>query len=136
MPLGKFAVVWLLLLGVFAFSGCKWALSLIPDEDKITHVVGQYYTAVMDENGTALHWYQDEYHYGTEPLLEAVYNLQLCGNYLVARAGTDFYVVYPVQVQSLEEANEKRQGPFERKELMQALLRLTGDTTLRQTDNF
>jgi len=121
---------------MFALSSCKWALNLIPDEDKITHVAGRYYMAAMDETGTALHWYEDESHYGTEPLLEAVYDTQLCGGYLVARAGTDFYVVYPVQVQSLEEAKQKRQGPFERKELLHTLMRLTGDTTLRKTGNF
>ncbi|WP_315996507.1 hypothetical protein [Hymenobacter endophyticus] len=129
-------VAGVLLTTVGLLNGCEWALSLIPDEDEITHVAGRYYTAAMGETGTALHWYQDEFHYGTEPLLEAVYDTRLCGGYLVARAGTDFYVVYPVQVQSLEEARQKRQGPFERKELMQALLRLTGDTTLRQTGNF
>jgi len=111
-------------------------LNLIPDEDRITHVAGQYYTAAIDNTGTALHWYQDDSHLETEPLLEAVYDTQLCGNYLVARAGTDFYMLYTIQVKSIQEAQQKRQGPFERKDLMHTLLSLTGDTTLHQTGNF
>ncbi|RSK34606.1 hypothetical protein [Hymenobacter metallilatus] len=90
----------------------------------------------MDNTGTALHWYPEDGGYGTEPLLWAVYDTQLCGSQLVVRAGTGLYVVYPVQVQSLEEARLKQQGPFERKELMDTLLRLTGDTALHQVGPF
>jgi hypothetical protein len=132
----KAVVISGLLLSAALFSSRRWVMSLLPDEDKITHLAGNYYTAAIGERGTALHWYADEHHYGTEPLLKAVYDTQLCGDYLVARAGINFYVVYPVQVQSLEDAKQKRLGPFERKELMQVLLSLVGDTTLRQTGNF
>ncbi|AHJ98187.1 hypothetical protein Hsw_2592 [Hymenobacter swuensis DY53] len=44
--------------------------------------------------------------------------------------------MYPVQVHSWEDAKQKQEGPFDRKELMEKLLRLTGDTTLNQTGPF
>lgn len=116
-------------------SGCRWALELLPDEDNITRVAGQYYTGAMN-NGTALHWYANDNSYGSEPLLEAVYNTQTCGQFLVARAGIDFYFLYPIQVKSLQEANEKRVGPIDKGELKSVLLRVTGDTVLHQVGPF
>lgn len=130
------ATAFLLLLAVsLLFGGCRQVLDWLPDEDHITQVAGRYYTGAMD-NGIALHWYEDDSSYGSEPLLESVYNTQICGQYLVARAGVDFYFLYPIEVQSLREAEEKRIGPVEQKELMSLLLRLTGDTILHQAGSF
>lgn len=130
-------MIGVVLLAVSALSAsCRQVIDWLPDEDRITHVAGRYYTAAMDNTGTALHWYKDDASYGSEPLLEAVYNTQICGQYLVARAGVDFYLLYPIQVQSVQEANERRLGPVEKKELMNVLLRVTGDTILYQAGPF
>ncbi len=87
-------------------------------------------------DGTALHWYRDDTDYGSEPLLETIYDTQTCGEYLVARVGVELYMLYPIQVQSLSEANEKRTGPLERKELMQTLTQVAADTILHQAGPF
>ncbi|GAB3733960.1 hypothetical protein GCM10027594_15600 [Hymenobacter agri] len=116
---------------------CGWyvVLDYLFDEDNITHLAGRYYTANYD-NGVALHLYENaDKPYG-EPLLDQVYATQIGGSYLVARAGTDFYFLYPIAAKTTEEAQQKKMGPLLRAELMNKLLQLNGDTLLRTIGPF
>jgi hypothetical protein len=99
-------------------------------EDNITLLGGNYYTASFD-SGTALHWYENPDKPYSEPLLDKVFETRGNGTYLVARAGVDFYYVFPWRVVSGAEANRKRLGPFSKIELKAKLLQLSGDTTLQ-----
>ena len=105
------------------------------DEDNIQLLSGGYYTASLDE-GTALHWHDDLARFADEPLLEKVYAVQQNNRYVIIRAGRNFYVAFPLQVTSRQEAQKKRLGPFYKAELNKEMMRLTGDSTLRSIGSF
>jgi hypothetical protein len=107
----------------------------LSDEDNIRLLGGGYYTASYD-NGTALHWHDEPEKFADKPLLEKVYGTQGNARYVVARAGTNFYFAFPLQVASREEAQRKQLGPFSRTELTKEMMRLTGDSTLHQIGVF
>ncbi|TGE20169.1 hypothetical protein [Hymenobacter elongatus] len=121
---------------VAAVVGAWYILAVgLLDEDNITHLAGHYYTAGSD-NGYALHWYENESTPYGGTLLEPVYDTRMSGKYLVARAGVDFYFLYPLSATSQEDASRQRRGPFLKEELNQKLLQLTADTVLRQVGPF
>jgi len=105
------------------------------DEDNICLLGGGYYTASYDE-GTALHWHKDPQKFADAPLLDKVYATCRNDNYVVARAGTDFYFAFPLRVSSLAEAQRNRLGPFSKAELTRKMVQLTGDSTLRRIEDF
>ena len=105
------------------------------DEDNIRPLGGGYYTASYDE-GTALHWHKDPEKFADVPLLDNVYDTQRNDSYVVARAGIDFYFVFPLRASSLVEVQQNRLGPFSKAELNIKMVQLTGDSTLRQVGSF
>ncbi len=131
MPFGRKVLIGALLI----FYGWYVVSDYLFDEDNITHLAGNYYTANLD-NGVALHLYEDaDKPYG-KPLLEQVYATQMGRDYLVARAGADFYFLYPIAAQTTEEAQQKKMGPLLKAEMMKKLLQLNGDTLLRTIGPF
>ncbi|RAK69722.1 hypothetical protein [Hymenobacter edaphi] len=105
------------------------------DEDNITQLSGHYYTANYDD-GVALHWYADENHPYGPPLLGRVYDTRLGRQFLVARASTDVYFLFPLSAATEAAATAGRLGPWTRAEVSQNLLRATGDTSLRAVGPF
>ena len=131
MTLGRKVLIGALLI----FCGWYIVSDYLFDKDNITHLAGRYYTGNYGD-GVALHLYEDaDKPYG-EPLLEQVYAIQIGGRYLVARAGVDFYFLYPIAAKTTEEAQQKKMGPLLKAELMNKLLQLNGDTLLRTTGPF
>jgi hypothetical protein len=125
---------WVGALGMLVF-GWYVISDLVFDEDNIKSLGGNYYTSSYD-SGTALRWYRNpEEPYG-EPLLDQVYDIKRNSRYLVARAGTNFYYIFPLHAASCQDAKKQQLGPFTQAELKMKLLQVSKDTVLHEVGAF
>lgn len=132
---GRKPVSYWLGAAVATVLGLYVVLEQLLDEDHITPVGGHYYTAALD-NGTSLNWFKHEGEFNSPPLLEKVYTTARNDSFVVARAGTNIYLAYPVRASSWQQANANRLGPFTKAELTKTMLRLVGDSVLRNTERY